>query len=301
MIYKSYLVEENIELIKNNLVLFFGENLGLINDFKENLKKKNKSKKIIKIKEDEILKNENLIFNEVKNMSLFEEEKIIFIDDVSDKILNIIREVMTDIGKNKIYLFGNILEKRSKLRSYTETSDDCDVIVCYKDNEINIKKLITSRLKDFSGVNQNVINLLLNNSDLDRVKLNNELNKINNYFIDKKISFVKLEELLNTKTNEDFNLIKDTALKGNSELTNKLLSSTIFESEKIPLYLNMINQRLNKLKELVMLSKKSNLSDAINLVKPPIFWKDKPNFMDQAKLWNSNSLSSAQEKTYEFE
>ncbi len=301
MIYKSYLVEENVELIKNNIILFFGENLGLINDFKENLKKKYKSTKIIKIKEDEILKNENLFFNEIKNLSLFEEEKVIFIDNVSDKILDILKEVKDDTSENKIYLFGNILEKKSKLRSYAEKSDYCDVVICYKDNEINLKKLIINRLKDYSGVNQNVINLLLNNSELDRVKLNNELNKISNYFIDKNIEFTKLEELLNSRINENFNLIKDTALKGNSELTNKLLGSTIFENEKIPLYLNMINQRLNRLKELVMLSKKTNLSNAINLVKPPIFWKDKPNFIDQAKIWNNNSLTVAQEKIYELE
>ena len=34
MIYKSYLIEENIKILKNNCVLFYGENLGLIEDLK---------------------------------------------------------------------------------------------------------------------------------------------------------------------------------------------------------------------------------------------------------------------------
>ena len=34
MIYKSYLVEQNIDLLNNNIVLFYGENLGLKNDLK---------------------------------------------------------------------------------------------------------------------------------------------------------------------------------------------------------------------------------------------------------------------------
>ena len=42
MIYKSYLVEKNIDLLKNNLILFYGENIGLINEFKKILKKKTK-------------------------------------------------------------------------------------------------------------------------------------------------------------------------------------------------------------------------------------------------------------------
>ena len=34
MIFKSYLLEQNISKIQNNLVLFYGENLGLKNDLK---------------------------------------------------------------------------------------------------------------------------------------------------------------------------------------------------------------------------------------------------------------------------
>ena len=45
MIYKSYLVEQNIGIIKNKLALIYGENLGLQNDLK---------KKIIKFREDEL-------------------------------------------------------------------------------------------------------------------------------------------------------------------------------------------------------------------------------------------------------
>ena len=44
MIHKSYLVEENFKILKNNIVLFYGENLGLIHDFKNKIKKKNKIK-----------------------------------------------------------------------------------------------------------------------------------------------------------------------------------------------------------------------------------------------------------------
>ena len=43
MIYKSYLVEKNIGLLKNKIVLFYGENLGLKNELKE---KKKKNKKV---------------------------------------------------------------------------------------------------------------------------------------------------------------------------------------------------------------------------------------------------------------
>ena len=40
MIYKSYLIEQDISALKNNFTLFYGENLGLKNDFIKIIKKK---------------------------------------------------------------------------------------------------------------------------------------------------------------------------------------------------------------------------------------------------------------------
>ena len=204
MIYKSYLVEKNIDLLKNNLVLFYGENYGLINEFKEILKTKNSKFNIIRMTEDMILNNQNLIFNEIYNESLFEELKIIYIDNSTDKILNTIEEIHPKINKNKIYLFSGILEKRSKLRSYVEKSKNCDVVPCYKDNEISIRNLIQDKLKGFKGLNTQIVNNILENSDLDRAKIQNELNKIISYFSDKVIKNDEINKLLNIKVNDDF-------------------------------------------------------------------------------------------------
>ena len=161
MIYKSFLVEDNIDLLKNKLVLFYGENLGLLNDLKIKIKLKNKTTKIIRTNQEEVLKNENIIFNEIMNASLFEEKKYIFIDNVNDKIIKLIEEVQPKIDKNKIFLFGSILDKKSKLRVYFEKNNGCDVVPCYKDNELNIKKLIIYKLKDYSGLTPQIINSLI--------------------------------------------------------------------------------------------------------------------------------------------
>ena len=301
MIQKSYIVEENIKTLQNKIVLIYGENLGLINDLKEKLKIEIAQNKVIKLLQDDIIKNPNLLINEIKNRSLFEEEKYIFIDNVSDKILKILEQVEQDLENNKIFLFAGILEKKSKLRTHYEGSNKCDVVPCYDDNEMSIKKLILRNLKNFAGVNTQIINSLIENVGLDRLKLQNELNKLKVYFQGKNIKIDELEKLLNNEEENDFNHIKDNALKGNNIQTNKLLSSTIFEVEKIPLYLSIINQRLNKLKDLAILSKKSSESVAINNIKPPIFWKDKPNFLLQARMWNLEKLNNALNKTYNFE
>ena len=50
---------------------------------------------------------------------------------------------------------------------------------------------------------------------------------------DRKIKTDQLEILLNVSTNDNFNLLKDVALIGNKIKTNKLLSDTVIETEKI--------------------------------------------------------------------
>ena len=39
MIYKSYQVENNLSILKENIALFYGVNIGLKNEFKSSIKK----------------------------------------------------------------------------------------------------------------------------------------------------------------------------------------------------------------------------------------------------------------------
>ena len=300
MNYKSYLVEKDINVVKNNIVLFYGENLGLKNNFRKNIKNKFNKINIEFYSEDQVLKNKHLFFDNFFNMSLFEEQKIYFIDQVTDKFMTIIQEIEGKIDGQKIFLFSGILEKKSKIRNYFEKSKNFGIIACYPDNEISLKKILIERLRGFNGLSPENINTIIDSSNMDRSNLDNELTKIETYFTDKKIVNSKLLDLLNLINNESFNDLKDAALNGNILKTNKLLANTIIEKEKIILYLNLINQRLNKLKD-VLDEKDTPVEQKIENLKPPIFWKDKPNFILQAKKWNYQKTQHALEKIFKLE
>ena len=301
MIYKSYLIEQNISLLDKNLFLFYGENLGLKNELKEKIRFQNKKAEIINLSQDDIINNIDNFFNEVLNISLFDEKKIYFINQVNDKILDAIKMIEPKIDSQKFYLMSESLDKRSKIRNYFEKSNNCGVVACYNDNEISFKKIIIERLKNYKGVTTENINLISDKCNLNRDKLNNELDKIYTFFLEKNIDRNKLEILLDNKINNDFSLLKDEAFNGNRIETNKLLSDTIIDSEKNILYLNIINQRLLKLNEIFKLIGQTSLEKAIDMLKPPIFWKDKPEFLKQAKKWNINKIKKILNKTYNLE
>ena len=303
MIFKSYIIEENFKPIHNcKLFLFYGENQGLKQEFKEKLKKQNKTKEILNLFQDEIIKNKNILINEIKNKSLFNEKKIIFINHVNDKILDTLDEIVESIQEERVFLFADILDKKSKLRNYFEKSKSCGISPCYQDSEITIKKIISKRLKDFHGMTSQIINLITQNTGLDRNKLNNEIDKIISCFSDRKVDLNKIDSLLNNRTNDDFNLLKDEALKGNKINTNRLLADTVFEIENNIYYLNSINQRINRLNEIQNMKQENlNIDSIISNLKPPVFWKDKGMLMEQSKKWNKNKIQRALKKTYNTE
>ena len=299
MLYKSYLIEQNIKILNKNFILFFGENLGLKNELKKKIKIENKNAEIITFYQEEIVKNNHLLHNEINNISLFESEKIFIIEHANDKIFELIKELSANSATQKIYIFSDLLDKKSKIRNYFEKSENLGAVACYLDNEISIKKIIINTLKGFEGLTTQNVNLIIENSNLNRVKLYNELEKIVTFFQNKKIDSEKLEIILDVKENNDFSLLKDAALKGDKLKTNKLLSDTIVDAENNIFYLNSINQRLNKLFEVK--KNTSDLEKIIDEIKPPIFWKDKPDFIAQAKKWNKDKIKLILNKTYKLE
>ena len=80
-----------------------------------------------------------------------------------------------------------MLEKKSKLRNYFEKSKNYGIVACYQDNDITLRKIISDELHEFEGLSNNNINMILENSNLDRVKLYNEVSKIKTYFQNKKL------------------------------------------------------------------------------------------------------------------
>lgn len=302
MIFKSYILDQNIELLKNKIFLFYGENQGLKTEFKKNLKRKNKTKEIINLFQDDIVKDKNILIKEVNNKSLFQKEKVIFVNQANDKIFDILEIIDKYIDNERIFIFSDALDKKSKLRNYFEKSKEYGITACYDDNEITIRKIVTNKLKTYNGLTPDIINLIIQNSGLNRDKVNNEIEKIKSCFLDKQIHPEKLDLLLNVKMNDDFSVLKDEALSGNKIKTNMLLSDTVFETENNIYYLNLINQRINKLYEIDRLKQKNyNIETLISNLKPPIFWKDKPKLIEQSKKWNKEKLKKALDKTYSIE
>ena len=178
MIIKSYEVQKNISnLLKHNFFLLYGENLGLKKDIRDIIKtavkQKNDSIEMVSLYETEIINNEKIFFNFIYSGSLYSNKRIITISEASDKIMKKITSVYNEYPENVfLIIFSNILEKKSKLRNFFETSKKTICIPCYLDSEKDLEVIAQSEFKKNNiSLSREAINLLIEKSNSDRANL----------------------------------------------------------------------------------------------------------------------------------
>jgi DNA polymerase-3 subunit delta len=304
MIIKSFILEKKISLVDEYfVVLFYGENIGMKDEIKDQIKKHYKNSEKINFHQDEIIKNDKLLNDHVYNTSLFAENKIIIINEVSDKIKNEITAILEKPKKDlKIFLFAQNLEKKSTIRLYFEKEKNVAIIPCYQDNERTLSEYLRKKFAGYIGLNQEIVNLLIRNSGLDRQVLSSEIDKIKSLFLDKKINREKLISLINNAYNLDFNNLRDASLSADKEMLNKNLGNIILQNEDAYFYLNNLNFRIEKLLKLnEEFQKHKNIEVAMDNMRPRIFWKDKSIFYKQVKIWNLKKLEDAKKIIIETE
>ena len=243
MIIKSYEVRKNeSNLSKYNFFLLYGENFGLKKDIKDiikiSIKQKNDNLEILSVYETEILDNEENFYNSIYSGSLFSSKKIITIFDATDKIMKKIDNIYDSCTENIfLVIVSGILEKKSKLRNFFETSKKTICIPCYLDSKKDLEIIAKSEFsKNNISLSSEAINLLIEKSNSDRGNLKNEIEKIKAYLLNKKnIELSEIKSLINFSGDYKSDILVNECLCGNILQYKKIISE---------LYMNTVNQIL---------------------------------------------------------
>ena len=295
MIIKSFELTK-IDLKKNQFFLLYGENEGHKKQVIEESFKKFYTNNIYPYEENEVLQNEGVFFNNILSKSFFEKEKLIIISRVSDKIENLINEILEkNIEDLVIVLNAGVLEKKSKLRSFFEKDKKTICIPFYEDNNQTLSSIINTFFRNNKvPISQQSINLIVQRCRGDRQNLKNELEKIESFIKNKtKIKIEDLLKLTNLAENYSVSDLIDSCLAKNTKKTINILNENNYSLEDCIL---IIRSFLIKSKRLLKLSRsikdKKNIDEAISTFKPPIFWKDKEIIKIQIKNWSFNAIEN---------
>ena len=291
MIIKSFETTK-IELDKNKFVLLYGKNNGFKSEVTNNLLKD--KIEIKKYEEKEILENTNIFLENIFSKSLFENEKIIIIKRVTDKILKIIEELKEkNIEDVKIILNADVLEKKSKLRSFFEKSKEHVCVAFYPDTNQVLSKLAYNFFNQKKiSISPANINLIVNKCNGDRETLFNELDKIE-YFSKsrKKITEENIIKLTNLIENHSISELVDNCLAKNKQKIINILNESNFNNEDCIMITRSFLLKSKKILKLCSEFKSNrNIDLTISSAKPPIFWKDKEITKQQIYKWTPDKI-----------
>ena len=304
MILKSFELNK-LKLENYNFYLFYGDNEGLKEDTIKNFFVKEYQNKIHRYEEKEILDNIDDFYNNVFTKSFFDNEKLIVINRVSDKIREIIEELIEKKTEDiQFILNSKNLEKKSTLRKIFEKEKSVICIPFYEDNNQTLNALISQFFRDKKiPISQQLINILIERSRGDRKNLNNELQKIENFSLNKKnINLQEIIKLTNLADNYSASELVDYSLAKNTRKTITILNENNYSDED---NIIVIRTLLTKIKRLLkiheLIDERNSIDQAISSFKPPIFWKDKPLVIQQARSWKKLELKNLIYKSNEIE
>ena len=304
MIIKFFEVEK-VDLKTKQFFLLYGENQGLKNEIIEKKFKKNYSSNTYNYEENDILNNKENFFNTILSKSFFENEKLIIINRASDKLKEIVEEIIEkNITDLILVLNANILEKKSKLRSLFEKQKQTICVPFYADTNQTLIIVVNNFFKKNKiAISQQAINLMVERCRGDRQNLNNELQKVQSFIKNRsKIEIKDLLKLTNLAENYDVSELIDACLAKNKKKTINILNENNYSLEDCIL---IIRTFLIKSKRLLKLSQsyieKNNIDEVISSFKPPIFWKDKEIIKQQIKNWSHGNIENLIFKINEIE
>ena len=288
MIIKTFEIKKK-KFDKQNFFLIYGENEGLKNEIIQSLKT-NLNGNIDKCDEAQILIDKELFYEKMLNQSLFDKEKIVIVNRCSEKIFEVIENILEkNISDTKIILNAGILEKKSKLRNLFEKKKELIVVPTFKDTSLSLVEIARKFFYNYKiSISQEAINLLVNRCNGDRGHLKSELDKILIFIHDKKnINLEEIYKLTNLSENFSINELVDTTLSKNSQKTSEIINESNYKSEDGILILRVFLQRAKRLLDLYE-KQKENISfdNLIDNYKPPIFWKDKPIIKKHLENWS---------------
>ena len=273
--------------------LVYGTNEGLKTECINEILKKNNAR-VFNYDEIQIEDQEESFYENILSGSLFESSKIILINRASDKIYNVIYDLIErNINNTKIIINAYTLDTKSKLRSLFEKNKDLICIPTYPDNNETLSRLAVTLFREENiSISQQNVNLIVEKCNGDRKNLKSEFEKIKNFAKNKKkISNKEILKIINLAENYKLSELIDNCLtKDKKRIINILNNNNYSEEEGITILRTFLFKAKRILKLATELQKNHDINKTVNSARPPIFWKDKEVVKIQLKMWKPKEI-----------
>ncbi len=239
-----------------------------------------------------------LLSDELSAFSLMSPARVILVRDAEDAAVEPLMDALTRRApSNYIILYATDSLAGSKLRALAERSDELAALPCYKDEGAGLETIIRDTLRGYGlRANSEVTRFLAAQLNGDRQVILNELEKLSLYVGDESEE-VTLDDALaaigenNDKSLDDLShAVASGDLPGVCRLSDRLLA----EGQIGFLLVRGVMRYLARLRELALaVEQGQSLDAAIEAIRPPVFFKAKPQLKSHAPRWTAARVTEA--------
>jgi DNA polymerase-3 subunit delta len=297
MLIKENLLIQKFKEQKNHYspILIYGPNEGLVRDNFLKLKEIFNQNNAEEINFTGKLINDQpeALIDEIQTVSMFNDQKIIIIEQPIDKNIELFEEAFTALPDHTlIIILASNLSKTSKIRKFFENSEQYFSCANYEDDFRSNSQQIQNLEKSINKtLNRDIKNYLNQNLSSDRMISKNEIEKLILLYAENdqipELENIKL--IFNDNPDLGLNKISQLAFSGQPKKVSVNLNKIFAEGvSPVAIIRVMLNYVLRIQTTQIALKKTNDFDSAIKSLKPPVFWKDKDNFKLHCKKWPIN-------------
>jgi DNA polymerase-3 subunit delta len=280
-------------------VLLYGSDYGLAHERKKNiinniLGKSFNDLNYVALDANQIKKDEQILENEINSISLFQERKLIIVDNCPTNFGKIVEKALKNKKSDNFVVFvAGELPPSSSLRKLFESLDNLAALPCYIDDKFSVMNLLKDSFKD-KNINNEVIDYIASNISGDRLLIRNEIKKLKIFFHDKReINYDDVVNLLFTNIDADYQNFANEFMNKNYSKAILICDELIASGEQEITLIRVLSNYVHRVYNVkINMEYGQNFAEAIKSLKPPIFFKQKDYLAFHLNNWNISSLKS---------
>lgn len=285
-------------------VLVYGANEGLVRERAQTLvaaiaDSPSDPFRISEVSSSALARDQGLFFEEVEARSLTGQRRVLIINDADDRLTKGLVRVLSETKSDTfLVLCADNLESRSSLRKAFEAQSYLAAIACYADEGASLEAVITQHLSTLNmRPSPETVAWLVEYLGCDRGITRQELDKLALYVEADGRTTIEVEDARLCIGDSSVLAAEDLAVRladGHVDASQYLLTRLAQDGMSGVALLRIVARYFQRL-HLVSgaLRRGYDVSGALGLLKPQVFWKIRDAFVRQAQAWSVGRLGHA--------
>ncbi len=284
-------------------VLVYGRDDGLVRERAQTVGKQiaedlSDPFQVVRLGPEAVKGNPSILLDEIAAISMMGGRRLVRLEGAGPESADAVKLVLdSDQGDGLLVITGGDLKPTSALRKACEAAKNAYAIACYEDSAQDLFGLVQSTLSSAGlGASQDAVSYLVDNLGGDRMVSRSELDKLVLYMGDEggQVTLEDAKACVGDTAALGLNQIAEAVTAGNMKNLEKFLERAWTSGENAIAILRTLQNRLMRLHlARGYVESGMNPMEAVNKLRPPVFFAEKDKFAREVNGWSSSKLEQA--------